>query len=202
MYFGLPSFILGFHGCDEDVGEAVLSGRTDLRKSENLYDWLGNGVYFWEQNPQRAWEYAALIRDNPGRCTGVVHKPFVLGAIIDPGYCLNFMESRSLELISESHLRLERLMANENKSLPENRAAGDDDDLLLRYLDCAVVEMLHVMREHAGEPPFTTVRGLYTEGPPVYAGTDIRSQTHVQICVRDPKAIKGYFRPRDVIYSS
>ena len=53
MYEVLPSFVLGFHGCDRSVGENVLSGKTRLRKSSNDYDWLGNGIYFWENNPQR-----------------------------------------------------------------------------------------------------------------------------------------------------
>ncbi len=35
------AFVLGFHGCDESVGEQVLAGREPLAPSSNDYDWLG-----------------------------------------------------------------------------------------------------------------------------------------------------------------
>lgn len=34
--------VLGYHGCDREVAEQVLSGQSDLRLSENSYDWLGS----------------------------------------------------------------------------------------------------------------------------------------------------------------
>ena len=52
------SFVLGYHGCSAEVGERVLAGAADLSPSEQDYDWLGPGVYFWDSDPQRAWEWA------------------------------------------------------------------------------------------------------------------------------------------------
>jgi hypothetical protein len=37
MYQQLPSFVLGFHGCDREVGETVLAGGL-LAASTNDYD--------------------------------------------------------------------------------------------------------------------------------------------------------------------
>lgn len=54
MYRILPHFVLGYHGCDETVAQAVIAGHARLRPSENSYDWLGHGMYFWENNPARA----------------------------------------------------------------------------------------------------------------------------------------------------
>ena len=48
------SFLLGYHGFDREVGEAVLSGREHVVLSENVYDWLGHGAYFWENSAKRA----------------------------------------------------------------------------------------------------------------------------------------------------
>ena len=36
--------VLGYHGCDRAVAEKALSGNTDLKPSENSYDWLGSGI--------------------------------------------------------------------------------------------------------------------------------------------------------------
>jgi len=62
MYDLLPSFVLGFHGCDEVLAESVFAGKTTLTASQNNYDWLGHGIYFWENNPQRALDYARRIQ--------------------------------------------------------------------------------------------------------------------------------------------
>ncbi len=49
---------MGFHSCDREIGLKVLNGETQLNPSINIWDWLGSGVYFWEQNPARALESA------------------------------------------------------------------------------------------------------------------------------------------------
>jgi hypothetical protein len=43
--------VFGFHGCDKRVADAVLTGKTKLSASENAYDWLARGIYFWEHGP-------------------------------------------------------------------------------------------------------------------------------------------------------
>jgi hypothetical protein len=66
--------------------------------------------------------------------------------------------------------------------------------LLLRYLDCAVVEMLHTIQAEDGLASFQTVRGAFLEGSPIYPGAGVRERNHIQICVRELRCIKGYFR--------
>ena len=63
-YCKLPSFILGFHGCDESVKDSLLLGKAKLKPSNNEYDWLGSGIYFWENDPDRALSYAKLLQNN------------------------------------------------------------------------------------------------------------------------------------------
>ena len=46
MYSKLPNLVLGFHGCHKDVFDSVVKGGQHLKRSENEYDWLGNGIYF------------------------------------------------------------------------------------------------------------------------------------------------------------
>ena len=56
LYSKRSNLVLGFHGCDATVVEKVLNQQDVLRPSENDYDWLGNGIYFWENNNSRALE--------------------------------------------------------------------------------------------------------------------------------------------------
>ncbi len=54
MYRRLFKAIIGFHGCDLEVARRVICESQALRSSANDYDWLGPGVYFWENSPERA----------------------------------------------------------------------------------------------------------------------------------------------------
>lgn len=58
MYLSKPSIIYGFHGMDEDAALPILLKKDNFKHSNNSYDWLGNGVYFWENNYERAIQYA------------------------------------------------------------------------------------------------------------------------------------------------
>ena len=51
-------------------------------------------MYFWEQNLERAWEWAKCGMTNPKLH---IKEPAVIGAIIDLGFCLK------IELGSQSH---------------------------------------------------------------------------------------------------
>lgn len=66
-YQRLPSMVLGFHGCDEFVGEDILSGKVrHLATSVNKYDWLGEGIYFWESGATRTGDDLCLaVLDTP-----------------------------------------------------------------------------------------------------------------------------------------
>lgn len=79
-----------------------------------------------------------------------------------------------------------------------NRDVKDSTDLLLRYLDCAVIEELHTERESQGLKAFDTVRGLFQEGEQIYNTSGFFEKTHIQICVRNPNCIKGFFAPREI----
>lgn len=185
------SFVLGYHGCERAVGGAVLAGDCELNASEQRYDWLGPGIYFWEADPRRAWEWALWKQSR-----GDYRNPFVIGAIIDLGLCLDLMARESLELLTVAYASLKATHDSDPTlgALPTNRSAHSrDEDMLLRFLDCAVIRRLHAAMDDVGEP-FETVRGLFTEGGPIFPGSGFHAKTHVQIAVRFQRNIKGYFR--------
>lgn len=191
LYDVQPSFILGFHGCDSKVGEAILRGdEQHLIRSQNDYDWLGHGIYFWESNPARALEFAKERADGGKNSKGSISSPFVLGAVIDLGQCLNLLNSASLQLVRESYNLLSDMSALVDDSpLPTNGKDGR-----ARKLDCAVIELLHNVRANQKHTQFDSVRGVFVEGSPLYPSAGFESQTHIQVCVRNPNSIKGYFR--------
>jgi hypothetical protein len=192
-----PHLILGYHGCDATVAEAIFAGRkADLRHSENSYDWLGHGIYFWEANPARALAYARMLKRHPRRGRGLIRTPAVVGAILDLGYCLDLLEASSIAILKEGYRRFRSDVARRKLTLPVNMSGGSSTDLLLRHLDCAVIEYTHAFLERAGEPRLASVRGAFIEGAPIYPSAGFHDENHIQICVRDPACILGYFRPR------
>lgn len=91
--------------------------------------------------------------------------------------------------------------AREEAGLPlhQNRKPSDGGhDLLLRDLDCAVLNLglksMDLASPEAGLF-YQTVRGVFVEGADAYPGAAIRMKTHVQIAVRDPSSVLGYFLP-------
>ena len=70
-------------------------------------------------------------------------------------------------------------------------------DILIRELDCAVIEYLNdTLDEAPVEDSYDSVRGLFPEGNPLYSGAGFRIKDQIQICIRNPNCIKGYFLPR------
>ena len=184
-----PSFVLGFHGCDKAVGEAILRGaEPHLKKSEKKYDWLGHGIYFWEGNPSRAMEWA-LHRQRDGK----IDEPFVLGAIIDLKHCLDLFDHDSLVQVKDAQAELKRTMKLLGQQLPRN--VGSTPDKAGRVLDCVVMNFLHQYREDRGEEEYDSIRGPFLEGKPFYPHAGFCSENHIQLCVRKTVCIKGYFRP-------
>jgi len=188
VYSHVPGIVLGFHGCDAEVGRAVVAGDASLKPSENDYDWLGHGVYFWEGSPSRALDFAREQKER-----GRIGQPFVVGAVLDLGNCMNLMDSRYHAALKQAYGLYTMLVPSET----ERAVNRGGRDRLLRYLDCSVFQILHADMEFHGEVPFDTVRCAFEEGEPSFPGSGILDKTHIQICVRNPLCVKGYFRPLD-----
>jgi hypothetical protein len=187
----LPSWVLGFHGTDAETVNRVLNSQTaPLRPSKNDYDWLGEGVYFWENDPERAMSFITekMKRDKDLR------QPAVIGAVIDLGFCMNLVDRPALLELKAAHDDMEADFKVLEQPLPRNE--GPTDDLLRRFLDKAVFDHVHTLREDRGLDEYQTVRSPFLEGKPLYENTFFKLKTHIQIAVRDHTCIKGYFLPR------
>ena len=191
-----PSFVLGFHGCDEAIGRAVIAGERSLDPSRNEYDWLGDGIYFWEGSPQRAWEWAEAVHK---RRPHFVKSPFVVGAVIDLGVCFNLMDIGATAELRTAFDLYKIVTDQRGLPMPENK--GGTRDRPLRYLDRTVIEFMHQLRGQVAGPdgqpvrPYDSARAPFLEGDDLFPGAGIRAASHIQIAVRNPACIKGYFLP-------
>ena len=183
--------IIGFHSCDKQVGLRVLNGEDKLNPSTNNWDWLGWGVYFWEQDPLRALEYATECANQKQFNRVRIRTPFVIGALIDLKNCLNLVESSSLKVLGPAYRACREKTEEKGKNMPVNNGNN-------RALDCYVIESIHEFNLTRKEQPYDTVRCAFPEGEAVYPNSFITSRLHIQVCVRNIDCIKGFFLPQPV----
>ena len=176
--------IVGYHGCPRSFADALLLGKMPIaewRQSHNAYDWLGDGIYFWEHSPGRAMRWAA---------DRFRKKASIVGALIQLGACFDLLDETTTALLSVSYPEFAQSFAAVGRPLPVNRGM----EKKLRELDCAVINDC-LRRLVARGYAFDSVRGAFLEGSPIFEGTTISAETHLQVAVRNVDCILGVFRP-------
>ncbi|MDA8254060.1 MAG: hypothetical protein M0Z99_00200 [Betaproteobacteria bacterium] len=188
LYQRHTAFVLGFHGTEETIVEQVVTRQiAHLDHSQGRYEWLGHGIYFWENDPQRALEWA-----QDGNVKKKIKKPSLVGAVIDLGLCLDLTTRTGLDEITQAHATLVESYAASGQTPPSNTGGKDR---FKRELDCQVIQALHLYRQEKGLAPYDSVRAPFPEDEPLYEGAGFRKRNHIQIAVINPECIRGYFRP-------
>jgi len=180
--------VLAYHGCDASVARTLLAGGS-FKPSQNDYDWLGEGVYFWEFGYDRALQFA---KNHKAR--GKIKKPTVVVAILQLGNCFDLMDTKFTDELPEAYKMLKRVHEAKGEKLPEN-SGPTNDNKWRRKLDCAVLNLYLKGLKDAGVT-YDSVRCGFVEGRPAFEGSGIQRQSHVQIAVRTPSCIVGVFSPR------
>lgn len=126
MYSNLPNLVLAFHSCDEETCKKVLYQHEALIASQNSYDWLGNGVYFWENSLARAKEWAETYceRHNREHPDKEKKKPAVIGAVISLGYYLDLTNYGSSEILKNGYEILSYELSPIGKEMPVYSNSG------------------------------------------------------------------------------
>ncbi|MCF0258775.1 MAG: hypothetical protein HUJ54_02835 [Erysipelotrichaceae bacterium] len=162
---------------------------SEIKPSANKYDWLGEGIYFWENNLERAKEWA---RDHHNG------EEYIIGAVIDLGYCLDLTDDQYTPTVAQSYNFLKSVAELSGFELPKNKKSKNGYDCFDRQLDCHVINFLHKFMKDAGFDTFDSVRGPFFEGGPLFEGSELSKKTHIQVAVLNPNCIKGYFIPREL----
>lgn len=158
--------VYGYHGTSAQNAATILA--TGFARSGNPYDWLGDGVYFFQDAPGRALEWA--IENHPTA-------PAVIGAEIRLTDCLDLLDTQWTRTISHiydgyvDHLKRAGMV-------PPRQVGG------AHRLDREVINYAVGVLAEQGIS-VACVRGAFREGRPVYADSAIYDRAHVQIAVRD-----------------
>lgn len=202
LYNYRGNLAFGFHGCRKEIAEKLIANPNDIHISENSWDWLGSGFYIWENNYERAREWAVNTYGEDAAVVGVIY---------ELGNCLDLMDTYSINLIKDARDEFVAFVTQAGLPLPENKDIKRDQhhDKLLRYMDCAVINYLTDQTDirhlsdlktlgNSRRKAFDTVRGCFHEGAQI-PGMEIYEKTHIQIAIRNLNCIKAVFLPREVM---
>ncbi len=174
----MVNLVNGYHGTHKDVVEVVLNeGAGAMRLSANEGDWLGDGIYFWQDGPNRAQEWAKGHHADA---------PAVLHAQIELSNCFDLVDLAGndniwLGQLKRAYEAIEALYTGLNRPMP-TQSDGN------HKLDRAVINQAVTSIVNDGTAVWST-RGAFREGIPVYPGSAIYHLSHIQIAVRDAQCI-------------
>ena len=198
-----PPNARGYHGTTLSAARAILS-KGAFRPSEGDYHWLGPGVYFWQDAPLRAYEWAR------GRALKSGDEAAVIGAEIELSNILDLTDIGGIKLVKRAHALLREVEAvGEGWIPPEQRmprqralALADADGNLhhiggpvkgnagFNQLDHKVMERVGLLIEEEHRYRLNSIRCAFLEGRMIYASSYIFDRNHVQIVVLEPTVIK------------
>jgi hypothetical protein len=161
-----PTTAIGYHGTSSSAAESIL--KEGFRISRNSYDWLGDGVYFFQEAPQRAWDWALQFHPDA---------PAVVAAEIRIVDCIDLLDAGWASFMKEAYNFYVRLVNLAGEEIPEQ--AGGNHRLDREVMNYAVGVLGNRGTRVA------CARSAFAEGHPVYPNSAILDQSHVQIAVRD-----------------
>lgn len=146
-------------GCDRSLCDSLVNNkRKTLNYSENKYDWLGKGMYFWENDPQRALDWSRMLQKHNQNSKQHIKEPAVLGAVICLGNCLDFTEQENLIRIKKHYNELKEKAEEKGIALPQNSGGKD---LYKRELDCFVINSFIKIQKELYGNEYDSVRGVF-----------------------------------------
>lgn len=179
--------IQGYHGTTRDTAEKLASGEFSFKDSTNEGDWLGRGVYFFQDAPGRAARWARLI--TPGHPIGVVQ------AEIELTDCLDLLDHWWFDALRATYGAFSRTGAASSQEelfvqagqarLPSTGklfANFRDRDFIDYYVERSAV---------MGGPEFNSVRSPFLWGFGLFRESFVFSRSHIQIAVRNPSMISN-----------
>lgn len=188
----MPRIVRAFHGTTLTKARAILSGSGTFLLSTNAHDWLGHGVYFFEESQALALDWARG-RVEELKLKGVVDQPAVIAATLDLDRCLDLCDGKWGAALSAVHRKQPATIPLQHGPALKTAAGSDvvirDVDVhsafrAYNFADCRVLDQL-VANQLAQGRDVPAVRGAFIDGQQLYTNSYLFSRTHVQIAVRD-----------------
>jgi hypothetical protein len=168
--------VVGYHGTSIARAQEIL--RDGVHPSDNWYDWLGPGIYLFQDAPLRAWAFAAKHHGTANAA--------VIGVGVELADCLDLLDIGWIGALKSAFQILRESGAT---STPPLRAQRPGPRGGPHGLDRAVVKLVIATLWRRDRKRIRCVRGAFEEGRRLYPRSAFRELTHVQIVVRHTSLI-------------
>jgi hypothetical protein len=169
-------WVYGYHGTSMDRASLII--KSGFKPSNNEYDWLGGGIYFWQDAPKRAWQWAqSTYPENPVVVKSRLRLDRSCLDLLDVGY------SPLLKTMYNEFIRsYERRNLTIPKQNPEKSKAHRLDCLFFNYV---------VSKVNSSLPgSIGSIRSAFVEGDRIFPTSAIYDLTHVQIAILDANLVE------------
>ena len=170
-----PLLVYGYHGTSRHKALEIIDRGFNL--STNDYDWLGTGVYFFQDAPVRALAWASERYPD---------SPVVIKSELALENCIDLLDINWNPIIQEAYTIFVSEYQKANKSLPlQNPQRSKAHRLDCAFFNYIVEKILEPQGETIG-----SIRAVFNEGDRIYPSSAIFDRSHIQILIRDLSLIK------------
>ena len=167
--------VYGYHGTSMDAAIEIIE--SGFKPSNNDYDWLGEGVYFWQDAPIRAKQWAQSVYPQ---------QPAVIKSLIRLDNCIDLLDVGWIPSIRALYNRFVEDYQSSNLPLPTQNPGRSKAHRLDRTFFDYAVETINLSSTRKVE----TIRSVFVEGENIYPSSAIYDLAHVQIAVRNTASIQ------------
>jgi hypothetical protein len=183
--------IIAHHGTHSCVGAKIeVDGFVIPTTSRNSL-WLGKGVYFFQEAPNRAAKWAKEAALRYSNRFGRHSEPMVYESEIDLTDCLDIFDISNFDLLKKFCITLSGALP-EQVSLPSSLSNPRQYKAGYNFADCDVFNRLidaRTIDEH-----FSSIRVPMPEGAPLHPTSYLLEDSAVVVNVVDVKAIVTFKR--------
>ncbi len=163
--------VVAFHGTSRRAAEALVLG-VPFKQSQNEGDWLGHGIYFWENALQQAWTWAKQRHKAEAA---------VVGALVRLGQCVDLFDPSNAQPLDTAHKNYLQHCKEAGRKTKTNVNAT-------KYLDCAIWNHLALSLQAVGQG-FESARAVFVpfaKGAKqrLWDRSGVLRNAHIQLCVR------------------
>ena len=201
----MGQILIAYHGCDATVRDSLVARRKNPLPSSNPYDWLYDGMYFFEGDSARALKLATASSTRPQHklTRNPIATPAVVGAIIEIDRLFDLTTQSGIENFSLAAEIMVKAYEVDGEDPPKNKPSFEGDtENLHRAFDREVCKMVHALRRHANTEAIALAAqisqslGLNVSGSPQLTATQMKQleEATLQIVNTAPfQASRGAF---------
>jgi hypothetical protein len=169
--------VYAYHGTSQTKAESIL--QNGFLASDNDYDWLGTGIYFFQDAPMRARQWATEQHPN---------EPAVICARIQLDNCIDLFDVKWFPILKNIYNLFDDQYRSANRPLPKQNPLRSK----AHRLDCAFFNFASQLISN-DEQTVECIRAVFVEGESIFPDSAIFDLAHAQIAIKNPALITEYY---------